>query len=288
MAEPKVISVNLYGGKSFFGGKESPLEKDTITCTEYDRCSLYKEGKCLRCRAFASFTACPNGRTETTVGYTSRAKKYSLFKREAEKHPAYRKLRYPDCYVAVLGDWLYIRLVYFKLWRPTTLKDDRRRHVELDNGYVLTESTCGCSNPIKKSDLTADMLYVVLSQEPTAWSGQPITKYKEEVVPRVLSEMKRLLSELYKEFISLHPEMNMAPNNTGRYALVRTMTNGSIITDSHGNKATLKDGKLYCDDFAQGFIPFNGVKASLVVEVGENQTAKVTDESQCDENTRFV
>lgn len=287
MGEPKVISVNLYGGRSIFGGRESPLEKDTITCTEYDRCSLYKEGKCFRCRAFASFTACPNGRTDTTVGYTSRAKKYSLFKREAEEHPAYGKLRYPDCYVAVLGDWVYIRLVYFKIWRPTTLEDDSRRHVKLENGYVLTESIY-CNTPVKKNDLTADMLYIILSQEPTARNGQPITRYKKEVVPRVLSEVKKLLPELYKELVRLHPEMNVAPNNTGRRALVRTMTNGSIITDAHGNKATLKDGKLYCDDFARGFIPFDGVKASVVVEVGEKQTAKVTDESQCDEGTLFV
>lgn len=286
MAEPKVISVNLYGGKSLFGGRESALVKDTITCTEYDRCSLYKEGKCLRCRALASFTACPNGQTETTRGYTSRAKKYSLFKRKAEEHPAYGKLRYPDCYVAVLGDWVYLHLSYFKVWRPVS-PDGCRRNVALGNGYVLTENVLG-NNPVKKNDLTADMLYIILSQEPTTWNGQPITRYKEEVVPRVLFEVKKLLPELYKELVSLHPEMNMAPYNIGRYALVRTMVNGSIITDSHGNKATLKDGKLYCDDFAQGFIPFNGVKASLVVEVGENQTAKVTDESQCDENTRFV
>lgn len=41
------ICVGLYGGKSIFGGKETPLEGDTIYCECPDRCSLYKEGKCL-------------------------------------------------------------------------------------------------------------------------------------------------------------------------------------------------------------------------------------------------
>ena len=45
------INVMLYGGKSIFGGKETPIEADEIFCDRASECTFYKENKCLRCRA---------------------------------------------------------------------------------------------------------------------------------------------------------------------------------------------------------------------------------------------
>lgn len=49
-----LIDVYLTGGKSIFGGKESPLEAHEIYCDNCDNCSLYKNKQCLNhCTPFA-------------------------------------------------------------------------------------------------------------------------------------------------------------------------------------------------------------------------------------------
>lgn len=42
------INVDLYGGKSIFGGRETPLEAEITYCDKYKVCSFYKKGKCFR------------------------------------------------------------------------------------------------------------------------------------------------------------------------------------------------------------------------------------------------
>lgn len=41
------ININLYGGKSIFGGRETPLNADITYCDKYKECSFYKKGKCF-------------------------------------------------------------------------------------------------------------------------------------------------------------------------------------------------------------------------------------------------
>lgn len=48
----------------------------------------------------------------------------------------------------------------------------------------------------------------------------------------------------------------------------------------------LKDGKIYCDNF-KGIVPFGGESASVVIELGETSTIKITDNSQVCERTIF-
>ena len=66
------INVQLYGGRSVFGGRETPLEADIIYCDCKDKCSLYKNGNCLNCRVLFG-DQCKKGSVETIKGYTSRA-----------------------------------------------------------------------------------------------------------------------------------------------------------------------------------------------------------------------
>ena len=70
----EVINVGLYGGKSIFGGKETPLEASIISCDKHEKCSFYENGTCLKVRSFGS-NGCKFGNVNTVRGYTSRAKK---------------------------------------------------------------------------------------------------------------------------------------------------------------------------------------------------------------------
>ena len=77
------INVELYGGKSIFSRKETPLEADEIYCDRANQCTFYAENTCLRCRSpFAP--SCKFGETKCTNGYTSRARKYYSFKSKYE------------------------------------------------------------------------------------------------------------------------------------------------------------------------------------------------------------
>src|SRR5574344_1673195 len=173
------INVDLYGGKSIFGGKESPLEADEIYCDRADRCSFYADGKCLRCRGFLA-PKCKFGSNSVIKGYTSRAAKYYDFKRKYEKDEFYNKLHYPSELAAVIGDCLYLNLKY-TLVRKRTDKDEAW---EKDvNGYLISEvGFCGGSAFIPIADVTNELLYAIFSYKPCAIMGGIIKDYQSKVV----------------------------------------------------------------------------------------------------------
>lgn len=277
------INVNLYGGKSIFGGKETPLEADEIYCDRSDKCSFYAEGKCLRCRSFLSPT-CKFGKNVVAKGYTSRAAKYYDFKSKYKGDAQYSKLNYPSELAAIIDDYLYLNLE-FTLVRKRTEKDEKwRKDI---NGYLISEKGfCSGDIFIPIADVTNELLYAIFSYLPCAVMGGIITDYQSKVVPDVLMSLKKRTPKIYNDFISEYPQYNLKPNYVGKYAYIKTMVDGSVLTDCHGNKFTLEYGKLVGKNIKRGFTPFDGVM-DCVVDVAETETYKVDDNSQCDENTKF-
>lgn len=277
------INVDLYGGKSLFGGKESPLEADEIFCDRADKCSFYADGKCLRCRSFLA-PKCKFGSNSVTRGYTSRAAKYYDFKQKYQKDELYNKLHYPSELAAVIDDVLYMNLK-FTLVRKRAEKDDAwRKDI---NGYLISEvGFCSGDVFIPISDATNELLYAIFSYKPCAMMGGVIQKYQSKVVPDVLMSLKKCAPKIYTNFILEYPQYDLKPDYVGKYAYIKTMVDGSVLTDCHGNNFTLKDGKLIGEKIKLGFTPFNGVM-DCVVEVADSKTYKVDTNSQCDENTRF-
>jgi hypothetical protein len=277
------INANLYGGKSLFGGKESPLEADEIFCDRADKCSFYADGKCLRCRSFLA-PRCKFGSNSVTRGYTSRAAKYYDFKQKYQKDELYNKLHYPSELAAVIDDVLYMNLK-FTLVRKRTEKDEAwRKDV---NGYLISE-TGFCSGDIflPISDATNELLYAIFSYKPCAMMGGVIQDYQSKVVPDVLMSLKKCAPKIYTNFISEYPQYDLEPNYVGKYAYIKTMVDGSVLTDCHGNNFTLKGGKLIGEKIKLGFTPFDGVM-DCTVEVADSKTYEVNNNSQCNENTKF-
>lgn len=277
------INVNLYGGKSIFGGKESPLEADEIYCDCADKCSFYADGKCLRCRSFLAPT-CKFGSNSINKGYTRRAAKYYDFKRKYQKDEYYNKLHYPSELAAMIDDYLYLNLKY-TLVRKRTEKDDAWRNDV--NGYLISEvGFCSGDVFFPLSDVTNELLHAIFSYKPCAMMGGVIQKYQSKVVPDVLMSLKKCAPKIYTNFILEYPQYDLKPDYVGKYAYIKTMVDGSVLTDCHGNNFTLKDGKLIGEKIKLGFTPFNGVM-DCVVEVADSKTYEVNNNSQCDENTRF-
>ena len=280
------INVDLYGGKGLFGGREKPLEADIIYCDKYKECTFYKDDKCLRCRSFLSPT-CKYGSNSVKRGYTSRAKKYYVFKTEWQNDPVYNKLRYPSEAVAVIANNLYLHLNYVKVYRKNENDSYDYSGTEAD-GYIIRGSTFGCGVFIPLSEVTNSLLFSICTYRPRAMTGVTIKEYHEKVVPDIIYGLKTVVPEIYMNFISEHPEYDMEPNYVGKYAYIKTMVEGSKLQDCHGNCYILRDGKLYCEHMTKGFVPFDGESAKVEVTVKDKSTYKITSNEQCDENTRFA
>jgi len=279
----KKINVDLYGGKSLFGGKESPLEADEIYCDCAEKCSFYAECKCLRCRSFLAPT-CKFGKNSITKGYTSRAAKYYDFKQKYQKDECYSKLNYPSDLAATIYDYLYLNLRYV-LVRKRTERDDSWK-IDI-NGYLI--SAAGFSSGsvfIPISDVTNELLYTIFSYKPCAIMGGVIKDYQAKAVPDVLMSLKKCAPKIYNDFILEYPQYDLTPNYVGKYAYIKTMADGSILTDCHGNKFTLKGGKLIGTAIKLGFTPFGGTM-DCTVNIAETATYKVDDNSQCNDTTKF-
>lgn len=278
------ICVGLYGGKSIFKGKEVPLQGDTIYCECPDRCSLYKAGKCLCIRRLG--IKCPNGTVTTEKGYTSRAKKYGVFRQKYTGDETYAKLKSPiHNKFAVVGDYYWFSVGYVKA-RKAKEDDSPREEV---SGYVLWTSIGTSEFCIPIADMNIRLLNAIFSYSPRNIFGESLEKKYLEYVADILKEMQEIAPELYQELTEKYPEYKSEkyiPNYVGRYAYTRTLRDGCTIHDGRGNVGVLKDGKIYCDNF-KGIVPFGGESASVVIELGETSTIEITDNSQVCERTIF-
>lgn len=289
MDKQEKINVQLYGGKSLFGGKETPLEADIIYCDRTSECTLFKNGKCLRCRMPFSHN-CEFGRTSTIRGYTSRAAKYYSFRKLYENDPLYHKLDYPKALAARMGDTIYLDLKYVWVRKDDPKKTHSGYRVD---GYVIDEvalSTSCVFMPI--DDLTNAILHKIVSYRPKAFMGGEIKDYQAKIVPDMLQDLRKTAPELYARFVTEYPEYDFAPNYVGKAAYINSMKPGTKIVDHKGHEWLYNGEYLESDgdvdlSFGSPWCLSGGDKGRMWIKVTDKMTFKITDNSQVDENTRF-
>ncbi len=283
------INVNLYGGKGLFGGKETPLEADEIYCEQPNNCTFYKEGKCLKCRSFMAPWKCPFGKVNTTKGYTSRAQKYYSFKKKYTDDPAYSKLKYPNGYVAVMGDTLYIYTQYVNVRKRNERDEKWRKDI---NGYII--DNCGFGGnyafiPLK--DVTNQLLYAIFSYRPTSMMGGTIVDWPKKRVPEILFGLKKYTPEIYHRFVDEYPEFVYEPDYVGKRAYVDSLKPGTVFVVK-GTK-WIFDGEYVCSlqeiDIGIGspWWSQGGKKTNVKIKANPEMTFEVTDNSIIDDNVRF-
>lgn len=272
----KKINVGLYGGKSILGGKEIPLRAEIIYCDKTDKCSLFINGMCLNVTAPFS-CRCKFGDVSVITGYTSRAKKYYTFELQHKSDEMYGKLRHPNnCKIALIDDFVFINVVFTRV-----ALNDNGKHYVTESHFVGGESWI----PIK--DFNTELIYKICTYRAQAMMGGEITKYKTEQIPEFLFQLKRLIPELYKQFITEYPQFDIKPNHIGKQAYINTLNKDSIIKDCHGNKFRFDGDYLVCENWKLSFVPFDAGVGELRIKITDRMTCEITDNGQVTENTIF-
>lgn len=277
-----VIHVGLYGGKSIFGGKETPLQASVINCERHSECSYFRSGTCLAVRA-AFGGNCKFGRETTVTGYTSRAKKYGEFQSEWRSHEAYGKLNSAPRKLGMVGDYVVYPYPFVT--------------IKVEDGSVSISNPAFFNNrnafiPIELFDI--NLIRRLCTFQPQAMMGGTITEYQKKEVPLFLAHLKEVLPDLYAEFTEAHPGYRDI-DYVGRKALLKTVAPSRVKYESKqypqfnnewewtGHYLVYKKGYVSSFDVTKDY-----TLASIVLEPGETSTIKITSNDQVTENTVFV
>ncbi len=280
----KKINVMLYGGFD----KKTKNRAEIVMCDRCDKCSFYKKGQCLNVTApFAS--GCKLGKVNRVEGYTQRARSRYTFDSKYKSDECYGKLKHPsDWRVGLLDDVVVFNLTYAicdKKYYDGSKWKEREEYRVRECGLFGT----GTYSYIPLSELTTEVLKEILAYTPRTLIGyDEIKDYRKKIVPNVLFELNKLLPDVYEKLISEYPQFKeTAPNFVGKRALIKSLADGIVMKDDKGS--FVKDGNyLYCDCWESCFLPFKSRKAALKIEITDDMTYTITDNSQVDENTIFV
>jgi hypothetical protein len=216
----EVIHVGLYGGKGIFGGKETPLRAEVVSCDKCNECSYYKNAQCLNVTSPFS-NRCKYGNVNIAQGYTSRANKYYEFKYKYEKHEKYAKLSHPPQKLGVIGDVIVFPypLVYIKN--------------EVTGEYTIHDPGFSSSIAfINKDKFTVDFINKLCTFRPQAMMGGSIVQYQQEIVPKFIAHLKEVLPDLYFEFTKKYPQYIKDVDYIGRKALLKTINPSDVCYKS--------------------------------------------------------
>lgn len=270
----KKINVNLYGGKGLFGGREHPLEAETIYCDKTDNCSLYKKKQCLNVRAPSLFSKnCKFGKVEYKKGFTSRAAKYHKFKEKYKNDKLYNVLSFPyKCRLAIIDDYVFFDAPHIKY--------------DSDNKVGGPWSDGENKKWFTIDEFNVDLLEDVCRFRPKALTGEEIISYQEKEVPEILFQLYEIFPCLYASLVERIPEYNKSFDYIGKEAYVKTLKDGVILETDRGDFKK-QDGFLICDEYHVLFGPFGVRNLIAKVPITDDLVAKITSNDQVDKDTVF-
>lgn len=281
----KKINVMLYGGFD----KKTKNRAEIVMCDRCGNCSLYKKNQCLNVTTAFSH-CCKFGKVNRVEGYTQRAMKRYEFDAKYKNDECYGKLQHPtDWRVAIMDDIVAFNLTY-AICDKKRYNDWKHEWEELEN-YNVRE--CGLFGTGKYSyipleELTSEVLNKILSYIPRAiFDYNEIKDYQKKIVPNVLFELSKLLPDIYEKLVTDYPKYKeIAPNFVGKYALIRSLADGTVLKDS--SYEFIKEGNyLVSKCWKSSFLPFRSKQAEVKIEITDDMEYEVTDNSQVDENTEF-
>lgn len=274
----KVINIHF-----FRPGFKNVKQRCEITyCNACEQCELYKKNQCLVSRGFFGErnVRCPHSKFKVEEGYTPRAKAYaSWFARKAKQYgeDLIDKLAVQDTKLVIVGgDYVYLPYDYLKTF------------VNEINGIISDHF-------LKLEDFTTEKIYEIVTFVPrAALDYAEIKTYQEKEIPRFIQHLKEQLPGLYKRFLSEYPQYRekfeeKETDYIGRTAKVATLRQGSVIRDCHSNRWVVTGDQIICDNCKTSLmIPFGRGPVRIVMDITDDMTVKITDNSTVDQNTIFV
>ncbi|MGG4124809.1 hypothetical protein ABEV79_15000 [Bacillus licheniformis] len=279
----ELINVGLYGGRSIFGGRERPLEASVIYCDKHESCSYFKNGQCLNVRSPLSGN-CKFGSVRNIKGYTSRAKKYSQFKREWESHENYSKLKYPPQKLGLIDNVVVFPYPFARI-------------EEMDSGELKIKDPYFSNDVwfIDYNKFTVELIYKLCTFRPQAMLGGEITKYQKEIVPLFLAHLEEVLPERYEEFTNKYTEFSDRIDHTGRTAILKTINPSYVYYKSKNypslNEKWYWDGEFltYQSGYVKGFSVTNNYEIEEIkIRPSDTSKVKITSNDQVTDDTVFV
>jgi len=284
--EKEVIHVGLYGGKSIFGGRETPLEASIISCGMKDQCSLYAQGQCAAIRSFGS-NGCKHGQETVKKGYTSRAQKYHKFRSEWRNHEKYGALESNTKKLAIIGEEIFFSYSYI------TLKVDENGNVDIGGPSFGFGSDVAY---IPKEKFTTELIKRICDYRPQAIMGGKIKAYQDEQVPLFLGHLKEIIPNLYDEFVKEYPQYDKKIDYVGRKALLHSLE-PCLITEEHSRFSdTIWEWDGEHLNYKSGYIPrsfiiphgIEGDVEDIKIKPKESSVIKISSNEQVTENTKLI
>lgn len=269
------INVSLYGGKSIFGGKETPLEAEITYCEKYKNCSFYEQGKCFSAGRWKQ--NCRFGNKVRQRGYTSRARKYDEFRNKYKEDECYNKLDEPNTTIGKIEDTFVINVGYL--------------HEKEGGGYEVETNIF--SHPliyINEKNFTNELISLICNGKPRTFMDNAIIKdYQEKIVPRFLYELKTKFTDIYNRFIRQYPEYKEKQLNfIGRKAFIYSLRDGIEITSNYSDKTKfIKNGDFLISkgNYKCSFMPFNADESELKIKINKKMVVEITNNEMVDDKT---
>ena len=284
--------------------KNAVEHAEVIYCDNCDKCSLYKQGKCLRVKKFLSYNKCEYGRTETINGYSPRAAKYYEFRNKYKQDESFGRLK--ETYgpvIAAIGDYYFVDNSYTTIQDYTAEQYEKNRF-QLSAGrwfkkknsegyYYLTPSVFNISGGfVRKEDLEDlskdSILYYLFQFSPTTlFEGTKIKSYQEKTLPDLCMNFKQMVPDLAAKFFAVYPDFDYKPNYIGKKAFIRSVKDGVVIR--HRNGDFVKQGdKLICEHYHDVFAPFDAKEVYMEITLKGNEVFEITSEDQVNPDIELV
>lgn len=286
----EIINVSLYGGKSIFGGRETPLNADIIKCDKYKICSLFKDGKCRNIRMSSGY--CRHGTVETVKGYTTRAKKYSEFKKKWSSHEKYNQLKHTFSSFDLIDGVISMRSTLFKTRRS---QGDENSFEKCCNGICFAtvwenrhnEKAYQDGLKIKVSELTTEIIKIIYNLKPkTLFENAEIKSYKEEFLRDLKLFLLDVIPETFEQFEKENGVFEM--DFVGKKALLKTLNRG-IVKISGSTNGVWNGKEIIVEDNVPIFLiskPIKSIKTIIVPE--DDFEVEIIDNNQVNKNTVFT
>lgn len=275
----KIINVTIFEPHNalFKEQRNDKSECKTVSCSNSDNCSLYKNGKCVLINTFGS--GCPYGIKSREVGPTKRASKYGrwISERKEKYKEVYKKLGSNDSIMAVVGDYIFLPYAHMGL--------------EKDIPFVTKSGLFGGTGGfLKLVDFTPNMIHKLVSIIPMSLLGGPITSYETEVVPIFLKHLSEVMPEKFNEFVEAYPQYEKYRNSTnvGRKAMLSSIKVGvGLFKDIHGGLWSWDGTYLISTNSKMSFGLVNKFEEIRVKPLGDHEV-KISDDGQVSKNTKFL